>query len=85
MKMSRQNPGGEIHAKPTMKGCEKYMDKGKGDVFQSDYPSSTNPMRKQTVAAPGLSGMSKAGHVRSTHAHTSMSGSTVTGTSKACK
>ena len=79
MKMNPQNPGGEVHAKPTMKGLEKYMVKGQGSVLGGTLQT------KGALAAPGMSGMAKGAHVRSTHAKSSMSGTTVTGTSKACK
>jgi hypothetical protein len=73
MKMNRQNPGGE--GKATMKkGNELGMDKGKGDL-------------KPFTCKPGMGslGASKAGHVRSTHAHATFTGSVTHGSSKACK
>lgn len=78
--MSSQNPGGEVVTKPTMKGCEFGMKKGKGSdtggTLQTRY--STN--------APGMSGMGKGGHKQKTsHVLSSISGATVTGTSKACR
>ena len=78
MKMSRQNPGGEDKSERYMKGCEKFMDRGKGGVLGGSLQT------KKALSAPGLSGMGKGAHVRSTaHAKTSFSGNTVSTTHKA--
>ena len=79
MKMTTKNPGGEVHAKPTMKGCEKYMARGKGDL----KPYVAGGLRKADAGSFGaLAGPKAAG---TGHAKTSFSGATVTGSSKACK
>lgn len=82
MKMNRQNPGGEVHSKPTMKGCEKYQTQGQGSVLGGKLQTN------YALASPGMNGMSKGGHAsdakhKGGHAHTSFSGSAVTGTTKA--
>ena len=79
MKMNLQNPGGQMHSGPTMKGCEKHMMKGKGDL----KPYVSGGLRKADAGSFGaLSGPKAAG---TGHAKTSFSGATVTGSSKACK
>ena len=78
MKMNRQNPGGEAYSKPTMKGCEKYRARGKNDMFGGGLQT------KYAAASPGMSGMSMGGHnPKHKGGAASLSGSTVTGTTKA--
>lgn len=76
MKMNRQNPGGEIVTRHTMKGSEKYQARGKGDMTNAGYQETPSPMKKTSMGGDGhLQGKSRGGHVRSTaHAHTSMQG-----------
>lgn len=63
MKMNRQNPGGECHSHPSMKGCEKYMARGKGDIA-TNYAGAAYPGTRGSLAAPGLKGMVPAGKAR---------------------
>ena len=72
MKMSRQNPGGEGALKGSMKGCESYQARGKGDL-------------KPFTPGKGIGGLSGPKTPGSGHVHKSMSGSTVSGSSKACR
>lgn len=60
-KMSRQNPGGEVVTRPTMKGCEKFQARGKGDI-QTGYASPGHT--KFGLRAQGLKGMVPAGKAR---------------------
>ena len=60
MKMNRQNPGGEIATRPSMKGCEKYLARGKGDL--KTYTDSGQT--KFALKAPGLKGWVPAGKAR---------------------
>lgn len=62
MKMSRQNPGGEGHTHPTMKGVEKYMKKGKGGLNPSGY--HCGGMTKFSMGRGGLEGIVPAGKAR---------------------
>lgn len=83
MKMNPQNPGGEDMSERRMKGCEKYMRKGKGEITPYPVPS---PMKKEDLAGEGAIARSKGAHIQSTsHAHSSMSGATVTGSGKGLK
>lgn len=81
MKRNAQNPGGEIETRPTMKGCEFGMKKGKGTDVGGTLatPYSMN--------APGMKGFGHSAHQTpgrmGKHTHTSMTGDTVSGTSKA--
>lgn len=59
MKMSRQNPGGQIETRPTMKGCEFGIGKGsgmsgmgKGAHFVT-HKSPTTALRGAFVTAKG--------------------------------
>jgi hypothetical protein len=63
MKMNRQNPGGEIATRPTMKGCEKYMAEGKGSI-PTNYAGAAYPGTKGSLKAPGLKGWVPAGKAR---------------------
>lgn len=72
MKMDRQNPGGEGALKGSMKGCEQYQAKGKGDL-----KSFTPQSGMGSLSGPAARGTG--------HAKTSISGSTVSGSSKACR
>ena len=83
MKMNRQNPGGEVVTRPTMKGSEKYQARGQGSVLGA-YPQigSNSPCK--------LEGKTMGGHAYGSkhagaHVRTSTKGSTVTGSHKACK
>ena len=60
MKMNQQNPGGEIATRPTMKGCEKYMARGKGDL--KTYTDSGQT--KFALSRKGLEGKVPAGKAR---------------------
>ena len=74
MKRDHRNPPGD---KPDVraKGSERFQARGKGDLKQYTGHSGM-----------GSLGASKGGDVRSYgHANQSFSGSTVTGSSKACK
>lgn len=86
MKMDPKNPGGEDTSERTMGGCEKYMNRGQGSMYQNDYKPA--PMKKQTLGSVcKIEGMEKGGHIRNTgHALTSIQGDPgPVGTSKACK
>ena len=74
MKMNQQNPGGEGQMTKSMKGCEQYQARGKGDL--KPYGLTT----RYAASERGLSGMGKGAHVRSSaHANKSFTGSTITG------
>lgn len=80
--MNRQNPGGEVVTKPTMKGCEFGMKKGKG----SDVGGTLQT--KYSMNAPGMNGWRPAGAVlpRSTdHAKSSVSATVKAASHKATK
>ena len=83
MKMSKQNPGGDGALKGSMGG--HFKEKGTGGL--KTYPG---PIRKADVEGRGnLSPADKAHAAHSRyhggHALTSTKGSTVTGSSKACR
>lgn len=85
MKMNRQNPGGENPTPRTMKGCEKYMARGKGSIETGYAPGR---MKKFDQGSEGaLQGAAKAGsvYIPGGHALTSTSGATVTGSGKGLK
>lgn len=81
MKRDQQNPGGEEHSNRTMKGCEKYMARGQGDMTRKGYEGTPPPMKNQALASPSkIAGMAAKGHVRTYgHSLTSTTGATVTG------
>jgi len=84
VKMNRQNPGGEVHSKPTMKGCEKFITHGQGNVLGGTLQT------KYALKAPGMEGLAKGGHTfgakhAGAHARTSFTGKNGSGYSKACK
>jgi len=60
MKMSRQDPGGKIEARPTMKGCEFGMKKGEGDL----KPYTQSGLTKGNLKAKGLEGAVGPGKAR---------------------
>lgn len=81
MKRNAQNPGGEIETRPTMKGCEFGMKKGKG----TDVGGTL--VTKYSTNSPGMQGMGKSAHHtpgrKGAHANTSFAGDFITATSKA--
>lgn len=72
MKMNVQNPGGEGALKGSMKGCEFGMKKGEGNL-------------KQFTQQPGMGSLSGSKDLGKSHVNTAFSGSTVSGSSKACR
>ena len=60
MKMNLQDPGGKIEARPTMKGCEFGMKKGKGDL----KPYTQSGCTKYAMKAKGLEGAVGPGKAR---------------------
>jgi hypothetical protein len=72
MKMNQQNPGGEGALKGGMKGCEMGLKKGQGNL-------------KSFTSKPGMGSLSGPSTGGTGHSPKSMSGATVSGSSKACK